>query len=237
MGEETIVGAELPAPLINDVTRKLNYSNQLCANGTINFHRRTSGLFILDECKRYWAQQQRDVSEHLLPHLATTVPAFESLINPSAPCFSEPGDMPLKVQAYCRETGQEIPRKPGHVYRCVLESLALHYRKMVAELEVLTGRRFQRLYLLGADENPLLNNFIADALQLPVTLATPNVAATGNVLLQAKALGHINSLPEGREIVRRSMRAQTIVPHPTSWDTAAERLLNLIGHSGEAVPA
>jgi len=237
LGEDTIVGAELPTPLINEVTRKLNYSNELCAGGTTNFYRRTPGLFILNECKRYWASQERDVSENVLPHLATTAPPFESLINPDEPCFSEPGDMPLKVQAYCRETGQEIPRKPGHIYRCVLESLALHYRKMVAELEVLTGRRFQRLYLLGAEENPLLNNFIANALQLPVTLASADAAATGNVLLQSIALGHIKSLPEGREIVRRSARAQTIVPHPNSWDSAAERLLNLIGHSGEAVSA
>jgi len=237
IGEDTIVGAELPTPLINEVTRKLNYSNELCVGGTTNFYRRTSGLFILSECKRYWAKQERDISENVLPHLATTAPPFESLINPDEPSFSEPGDMPLKVQAYCRETGQEIPRKPGHIYRCVLESLALHYRKTVAELEVLTGRRFQRLYLLGADENPLLNNFIANALQLPVTLASPDGTATGNILLQSMALGHVKSLQEGRDIVRRSTRAQTIVPHPTSWDSAAERLLNLIGHGGEAVSA
>lgn len=177
------------------------------------------------------------MSEDLLPHLATATPPFESLINPAEPCFTEPGDMPLKIQAFCRETGQEIPRKPGHIYRCILESLALHYRKTLAELEVITGRNFQRLYLLGAGENPLLNNFICNALQLPVTLVSPDAAATGNVLLQAQTLGHIQSLQEGREIVRRSFRAQTIVPHPTSWDSAAERLLNLIGHSGEAVTA
>ena len=108
---------------------------------------------------------------------------------------------------------------------------------MVAELEVLTGRRFQRLYLLGADENPLLNNFISNALQLPVTLVSPDAAAIGNVLLQSMALGHIKSLQEGREIVRRSTRSQTIIPHPTTWDSAAERLLNLIGHGGETVSA
>jgi len=237
VGEETVIGAELPSPVISEVSRKLNYSNELCAGGKVNFYRGTVGLSILTECKRFWAQQERDMSEDLLPHLATATPPFESLINPAEPCFTEPGDMPLKIQAFCRETGQEIPRKPGHIYRCILESLALHYRKTLAELEVITGRNFQRLYLLGAGENPLLNNFICNALQLPVTLVSPDAAATGNVLLQAQTLGHIQSLQEGREIVRRSFRAQTIVPHPTSWDSAAERLLNLIGHSGEAVTA
>jgi len=237
IGEETVVGAELSAPLINEVTRKLKYANELGYGGTTNFYRRTIGLSILDACKRFWLQQERDLSEDVLMHLATTTPPFEALINPTEPCFAEPGDMPLKIQAYCRETGQEVPRKPGQIIRCVLESLALHYRKTVAEIEVLTGRRFDRLYLMGAGENPLLNNFISNALQLPVVLVSPDAAPIGNILLQSLTLGHIGSLQEGREIVRRSFRTQAIIPHPTSWDGAAERLLNLIGHATEAVPA
>ena len=90
---------------------------------------------------------------------------------------------------------------------------------------------------MGGGENSLLNNFIANALQLPVVLASPDVTPMGNVLIQSLALGHIQSLGEGREIVRRSFRTQAIIPHPASWDEAAERLLNLIGHPGEQVPA
>lgn len=237
IGEETVVGAELPAPLINEVTRKLKYANELGYGGATNFYRRTIGLSILDACKQFWLKQERDLSEDVLMHLATTTPPFEALINPAEPCFAEPADMPLKIQAYCRDTGQEIPRKPGQIIRCVLESLALHYRKMVAEIEVLTGRRFERLYLMGAGENSLLNNFISSALQLPVVLVSPDAAPIGNVLLQSLALGHIQSLQEGREIVRRSFRTQAIIPHPTTWDGAAERLLSLIGQAGEALPA
>lgn len=86
-------------------------------------------------------------------------------------------------------------------------------------------------------ENSLLNNFISSALQLPVVLVSPDAAPIGNVLLQSLALGHIQSLQEGREIVRRSFRTQAIIPHPTTWDGAAERLLSLIGQAGEALPA
>ncbi|MFO1512776.1 MAG: FGGY family carbohydrate kinase [Verrucomicrobiota bacterium] len=237
VGEETVIGAELPAPLINEVTRKLNYTNELSYGGAANFHRRTVGLSILNECKRYWLDQDRELSEDVLFHLATTSPAFESLINPADARFAEPGDMPLKIQAFCRETGQEVPRKPGSIIRCVLESLALHYRKTLAELEVLTGRNFALLYLYGGNENTLLNNFISNALQLPVVLVSPDAGPLGNVLVQSLALGHIPSLQAGREILRRSFRTQAIIPHPVPWDAAAERLLNLIGHSGEPVTA
>jgi rhamnulokinase len=159
------------------------------------------------------------------------------LINAADPRFVEPGDMPLKVQAFCRETGQEVPRKPGQIIRCVLESLALHYRKLMQELEVITGRNFTRLYLMGAAENPLLNNFIANALQLPVVLVSPDAAPIGNVLVQSSTLGHIKSLQEGREILRRSSRTQAIIPHPASWHVASDRLFNLIGMANEPVNA
>ena len=219
------------------MTRKLSYTNELALDGTANFYRRTPGLSILNECKRYWLEQDRELSEDVLLHLATTSPAFEALINPADPRFAGPADMPLKVQAFCRETGQEVPRKPGQIIRCVLESLALHYREVLSEMEVLTGRNFGRLYLMGSGANSLLNNFIANALQLPVVLVSPDVAAVGNVMVQSLALGHIHSLAEGRELLRRSFRTQAIVPHPATWDEAAERLLNLIGHPAEAVPA
>lgn len=237
MGEETVVGAELPAPLVNEVTRKLNYTNELCFEGAANFYRRTVGLSILNACKRYWLDQDREFSEDILLHLTTTSPAFESLINPVDARFAGPSDMPLKVQAYCRETGQEVPRKPGQIIRCVLESLALHYRKTLSELEILTGRNFERIYLFGSGENSLLNNFIANAVQIPVVLVSPDAVPMGNVLVQSLALGHLRSLEEGRALVRRSFRTQAIVPHPAPWDSAAERLLNLIGHVGEPVPA
>ena len=237
MADETVVGAELPAPLVNEVTRKLNYTNELCFGGGANFYRRTVGLSILNACKRYWLEQDRELSEDILLHLTTTSPAFESLINPADARFAEPSDMPLKVQAFCRETGQEVPRKPGQIIRCVLESLALHYRQTLSELEIITGRNFERIYLFGSSENSLLNNFIANAVQIPVVLVSPDAVSMGNVLAQSLALGHIKSLEEGRALLRRSFRTQAIVPHPAPWDSAAERLLNLIGHIGEPAPA
>jgi len=237
VGEEAVVGAEIQEPLINEVTRRLKYSNELGFDGVTNFYRRTAGLAILNACKRYWLQQDRELSEDVLMHLATTSAAFESLINPVDPRFAEPEDMPLKIQAFCRETGQEVPRKPGPIIRCVLESLALHYRNLIAEMEVITGRSFARLYLIGSGESSLLNNFMANALQLPVILASPDVGPMGNVVVQSLTSGHIQSLGEGRELIRRSFRTQAIIPHPNSWDSAAERLLTLMGSMGDPVPA
>ncbi|MCC6820472.1 MAG: rhamnulokinase [Verrucomicrobia subdivision 3 bacterium] len=227
IGGESLMGTEVPTQLISRLTRELGYSNESCLGGATNFHKRTVGLWLFEECRRFWIGQDRELSDDVLLHLATTSPAFECLINLADPRFATPGDMPLKIQAYCRETGQEIPRKPGQIIRCVLESLALEYRKAFQELELLTGSKFTRLYLFGAAENGLLNHFVVNALQVPVILASPEAAAIGNVLVQALALRHIPSLGEAREILRNSIKTQAIIPHPTSWDTAATRMLEL----------
>ena len=110
--------------------------------------------------------------------LAGAAPPFESLINLADPRFLTPGDMPAKVQAYCKETGQTVPRKPGPILRCVLESLALLYRKTLREIEQVTGQKIERLYIVGGGtKNTLLNHFTANALQLPVVLGPREASA------------------------------------------------------------
>ena len=153
--------------------------------GLVRFSKQTVGFWILEECRRFWKERDREIDESLLTHLASSSPPFDSLINPADPRFLVPGDMPLKIQAFCRETNQRVPRKPGPIIRCVLESLALQYRKTLEEIETLTGQQIKRLYLLGGPANSLLNHFIANALRRPLVVGPADAAAIGNVLVQA----------------------------------------------------
>ncbi len=224
IGTETLIGTEVRDPIVTPGTYALGYTNETCLGGATNLYRRTVGLFILDECRRYWIERDRELCDDVLMHLATTAPAFEAFIDVTDPRFAAPGDMPLKIQEYCRETGQEVPRKPGQIIRCVLESLALHYRKIFHETEMLTGGKFSRVYLFGAGENNLLNHFIVNALQVPAIIASADAASIGNVVVQALTLGHIGSLEAAHEILRTSYKIQAIIPHHSPWHVAAERL-------------
>lgn len=227
IGAESLIGTQVGDPIITPGTQALGYNNETCLGGATNLYRRVIGLSILDECRRHWLEQDRELCDEVLMHLATTSPAFEAFIDPADPRFAAPGDMPLKIQAFCRETGQEVPRKPGQIIRCILESLALHYRKTFRELELLTGRKFARIYLFGAGENNLLNHFIVNALQVPAIIASPDAAPIGNVIVQALTLRHIASLDAAHEILRSSYKIQAIIPHQVNWEPAAERLAEL----------
>jgi rhamnulokinase len=227
LGSWSVLGTELAEPIITDASRALSFSNEVGYGGAVRFSKQTVGLWILEECRRFWKEKDREIDENLLTHLASSSPPFEALINPADPRFLVPGDMPLKIQAFCRETKQRMPRKPGPIIRCVLESLALQYRKTLQELETLTGRQITRLYLVGGPANALLNHFIANALRRPLIVCPPDAAAIGNVLVQALALGHLESLEQAREVVRRSFKTETLIPYATAWDASFDRLSQL----------
>jgi rhamnulokinase len=232
-GSVATIGTELPIPLINDASRTLNFTNEIGYGGAVHLYKPAPGLWILDECLRFWRENQRDMDMDLLMHLTGPVNPFECLIDPTDSRFLEAGDMPLKIQAYCKETEQPVPRKPGAIARCVIESLALSYRKTVREIEAFTAAKVSRLYILPGASNIMLNHFTANALNVPAILASPNAAAIGNLMVQALALGHIQTLDEAREIVRRSVKLEAIVPHGGSWDVAYERFLTLTDVSAE----
>ena len=226
-GTSSLLGTLLDEPLINEASRMMGFSNGLGYGGSICFQRQIMGTWIFDECQRFWRDQDRGLDTDVLTHLATSAPPFEALINPADPRFAMPGDMPLKIQAFCKETNQEVPRKPGTIVRCILESLALLYRKALVELEYLSGRNIDQLFLFNKGSNRLLDHFIANALQLPVILVPEEAAWTGNVLVQALALNHIHSIDQARELAWKVLRMETILPHAAAWHAAFDRFAEL----------
>ena len=227
-GTWSLMGVELREPIINDLSRDLNFTNEIGYGNTVRLLKNIAGLWIVQECRRQWAEKEQDLDYDVMTHLAASAPPFESLINPTDPRFLEPGDMPARIQAYCKETGQTVPRKPGPIIRCVLESLALLYRKTLREIESITGRKVDCLHIVGGGtKNTLLNHFTANALQIPVVIGPAEATAAGNVLVQAMALGHVSSLGEARKIVRDSFNTENIQPHAAAWSAAFERLEKL----------
>ena len=227
LGHSSVIGTELAIPVINEETRRLNFTNSIGYGGNALFHKPTVGLWVLDECRRFWQDKDRALDGDLLVHLAGAAAPFASMINPEDPQFATPGDMPLKIQAYCKATNQTIPRKPGAIFRCILESLAMLHRSKIREIERLTGQPVQRLFILGDASNSLLIHFTAGALEVPVTVAPADSTAIGNVLVQALTLKHISSLDRARAIVRTSFKTEVIVPRPTAWNFAYENFLKL----------
>jgi rhamnulokinase len=223
IGSQAEFGREIERPLINPSSQNLKFRNE-GGGSSFQLFKPVPGTRLIENCQKFWKEKEREVGAELLLHLAGAAAPLESFIDPEDERFAEGTDMPLKIQAYCRETNQAIPRKPGAIIRCILESLALTYRKTKLEVESQTGKKVERVYLLKQHPYGLLNHFTANALQVPVVVASPDASAIGNIVVQAFALGHLRSMTEARDIVRKSFRHETIVPYATAWSAAFERL-------------
>ncbi len=228
-GTWSLLGAEISEPLINDQSYALSFTNEGGVCDTIRLLKNIGGLWLLQECRRIWKQRGLDLEFDDLRRQALRAKPFAALIDPDHPEFAVPGDMPARIAAFCKRTGQRPPASPGATARVIYESLALRYREVFGKLETLTGRRYEALHVVGGgSRDHVLNQFTADALQRTVLAGPMEATALGNVLMQLLATKAVKSLAEGRALIRRSFPPQTYQPRSgAAWDAAAIRFRNL----------
>lgn len=224
-GTWSLVGIEAPAPIVSPAVLAEGFTNEMGAAGTVRFLKNIVGLWIVQECRRHWESQGRKLDYAELTSLAAAARPFAAVIDPTDPRFLAPGDMPARIAAYCRDTGQTPPEDIGSTVRTVLESLALAYRRALDTVERLAGQRISRLHVVGGgSRNRLLMQFAADATGRSVVTGPVEATAMGNLLLQGVALGHVPDLAALRTIVRRSTTVDTLQPQDrAAWEAAWKR--------------
>ena len=228
-GTWSLIGVEVDRPLIDDRTFAANLTNEGGVGGTFRLLRNVTGLWLLHECRRAWAEAGDAHSFDELVALAQDAPALQALIEPNDPGFVAPGEMPARIRDFCALTGQTPPADVGAVTRCILESLALKHAQTIGVLGSATGVAPSEIHIVGGGaRNALLCRFTADAAGLPVIAGPEEATLLGNLLVQAIALGEIGSVAEGREVVRRSFEATVYEPVASSaWDDARRRFAEL----------
>jgi rhamnulokinase len=228
-GTWSLLGVELPEPRLDDRSRRAGFTNETGYAGTTRFLKNLVGLWVLQECRREWMEGGGVSDYDEITRLATEARPLRSLLRLDDARFVRRGDMVAKVQAYCRETRQPVPRTTGQIARCILESLALLYRLELDALERLTGRTLRTLHIVGGgSRNALLNQATADATGRRVVAGPVEATAAGNLLVQAATMGEIRGLAGIRSVVRASFPVTTLEPRPSpSWTEALRRLRKL----------
>jgi rhamnulokinase len=231
-GTWSLMGVELPEPLITPAGMNANFTNEGGFEGTTRFLKNVMGLWILQECRRTWAREGREYSYAELANLAETSSATGSILDPDHPTFLHPGDMPERIRRFCRETAQGAPEEPGAVVRCVLESLALKYRWVLERIEETTGRRAEVIHIVGGGvRNEMLCQLTADATRRPVRAGPVEATALGNLMVQAYSRGRVGSLEEIRAVVRSSpveVRDYSPKGSEDRWEDAYGRLQRIL---------
>ncbi|WIV62249.1 rhamnulokinase [Amycolatopsis nalaikhensis] len=222
-GTWSLAGLELTSPELSDAALAANFTNEGGVDGTIRFLRNVMGLWVLSETLRTWSTSD-------LPGLLAAAAASRGLaavVDIDAPEFLAPGDMPARIVAACRATGQRPPEGRAAVVRCIVDSLALAHRRAIREAASLSGRAVDVVHIVGGGaRNELLCRLTADACGVPVLAGPVEAAALGNVLVQARALGEdLPDLAAMRALVRETHEVRRYEPSGAGDWTAAEARL------------
>ena len=230
-GTWSLFGTELPSPLINDASEKIDYTNEGGHNGTTRFLRNIMGLWLIQESRRQWNREGADVSYADLEREALAAEPFRCFIDCDAPEFETAGDLPNRVRRFCEVTGQYVPKTRGEVMRCIYESLAMKYKLNYNTLCEISGKDFGQINMLGGGiKDTLLCRLTAAATGATVLAGPTEATVMGNVAVQLIALGEIASVGDARATIGNSIELMTYAPENTeAWDKAYEEYRRYLG--------
>lgn len=228
-GTWSLMGIEVDQPIINAETYELNFTNEGGVEGTTRFLKNITGMWLLEQCLKEWKKEGITYAYEKLVQMADTVPAFRSVIDADDPSFANTMCMTGAIVNYCRQTGQPAPASHAEFVRCIFESLSLKYNYVLGKLKALAPFPIEKLHVIGGgSKNPLLNQWTANAIGIPVIAGPSEATAIGNIMLQARASGLVGSLQEMRGIIADSVQLDEFVPQNASlWADAYDRFLQI----------
>jgi len=216
-GTWSLIGIESPEAIINEMSFKFNFTNEGSADGGFRFLKNVTGFWIIQECKKFWDEKVKSYSYDELTEMALKYGPANFKIDPDDSRFLKPGliddNMPDRIKAYCQETGQKVPETPAEIVRGVIESLADKYTKTIKMIEEITNKTINEIYIIGGGcRNGLLCQIVANATGLSVFAGPVEATAIGNLMIQAKSMGQIKSIVEGRKVIRKSFGIKKYLP-------------------------
>jgi len=228
-GTWSLVGLELPDPVLSEESRQADFTNELGVDQTVRYLKNVMGLWVLSESVRTWNEQGMKVELLTLLAEAARQPGLACVVDIDDERLLPPGDMPARLRTIAAEAGRTLGESPAEVARCIMDSLALAYRRTIRNACRLAGREVGVVHIVGGgSQNRFLCQLTADATGLPVVAGPAEGTALGNLLVQARAMGALSGdLTALRKVAIASSDLVHYEPgglgiDPTAWD-AAER--------------
>lgn len=224
-GTWSLFGTETKKPIVNDLSYSFNVTNEGGFGYSTAFLKNICGLWLIQESRRQWIREGKEYSYAELEKAALREKPFARFIDPDAPEFAVPGNLPARIAEYCRRTGQSVPGNEGQTVRCIYESLALRYRAVLEGIEKCTGKKYDSLNVVGGGtKDTLLCKMTADACNITVYAGPIEATVMGNVAVQLISGGDIADVIEARRIIANSGQLKCYSPENTAaWDEAYEK--------------
>lgn len=200
-GTWSLMGIERKEADCSMESMKANFTNEGGYDHRFRYLKNIMGLWMIQSVKKEFTE---DLSFAEICEMASreTIP---SIVDCNDDCFLAPKSMIKAVQDFCSRTGQQVPQTVGEIASVIYNSLAKCYGDTVEEIEVITGKKYSTIYVVGGGSNAgYLNELTAKYTGRKVSAGPSEATAIGNVIVQLLHDGVFKSLPEARTCVRES---------------------------------
>lgn len=229
-GTWSLMGIEVKEPIVSEKANMLNITNEGGVDGTIRFLKNITGMWLLEQCVKVWKSKGREYSYSEMVEMAGGVDTFERFIDPDDPMFANPSDMTEAISDYCVKTNQSKPETDAEFISLIFASLAMKYRYVIDNFQSFVDFPILKLHIIGGgSRNRLLSQMTANSTGKLVVSGPSEATAIGNIMLQAKSAGLVESLQDIRNMVAKTADIEFYEPQDTeNWNKEYKKFLNVL---------
>ncbi|MBZ5562841.1 MAG: rhamnulokinase [Acidobacteriia bacterium] len=203
-GTWSLVGTVLPQPIVSEDAYAHNFTNEGGVGGTIRFLSNVIGLWLIQECLREWNAQGHTLTAAQLAQQAATTPADGPYFIADETAFLAPGNMIERINAALRAQGFTEEKRPVELAGIILRSLARRYAEVIREVGRISGKRLNRICIVGGGvKNEALNRLTGELTGMEVVRGPSEATAAGNAAVQIAALENARSVEAIQAIAAR----------------------------------
>lgn len=175
-GTWSLLGVKTPKPITDEGSERANYSNE-GGVGYNRYQKNIMGMWLVNRLRDELCPD-KPFGEIVAEAEAS---AFEATVDANAPAFMAPESMKAAF-----DTALSVaPQTVGDYFRCAYRSLALSYHEAICQLEQNTGKRYEKLYIVGGGaKNQFLNRLTEEATKKTVIALSIEATALGNLKIQ-----------------------------------------------------
>jgi rhamnulokinase len=200
-GTWSLMGIERKNPDCRQESRLAGFTNEGGVDYRFRYLKNIMGLWMIQSVKKEFTE---DLSFNEICRRASQE-KISSIIDCNHKSFMAPENMIKAVQGYCEKSNQQVPESVGEIAAVIYNSLAKYYQDTVIQIEKITGRTYDNIYVVGGGSNAeYLNELTAKYTGKKVSAGPGEATAIGNVLTQMLYDGTFESIQEARECVVES---------------------------------
>lgn len=184
-GTWSLMGTVLDKPVFSAISEKSGFTNEGGVKG-VRFLKNIMGLWIIQSIKRELN------NKYSFPELCEMAEksSYPGTIDVNDNAFFSPSNMIDAIKTYLKQNCEPLPDTVGDILKAVYRGLAESYANTALEIEEITGKKYEAIYIIGGGSRDMyLNKLTAQKTGKQIYAGPVEATAIGNLLVQLVAAG------------------------------------------------